>query len=70
MGGGRKQVVLVNMLRSGRSASLGGGGLCGALAYLAAGSNISGKMTSSLDAVGELGVDIDFCIVWSGSRMM
>jgi hypothetical protein len=69
MGGGRKQVVLVNMLRSGRSASLGGGGLCGALAYLA-GSNISGKMTSSLDAVGELGVDMDFCIAWSGSWMI
>jgi hypothetical protein len=57
------------MLRSGRSASLGGGGLGGALAYLA-GISISGRMTSSLEMAGEFGLDMDFWIAWRGSWMM
>jgi hypothetical protein len=59
-------VILVNILKSGRSRSHGGGGLGGG--YLVAG-NISGKMISSLpdlrrcsdflDAAGDEGVDIE-----------
>jgi hypothetical protein len=66
-GGSLSIVVFVNMLRSGRSSSFGGGGLGGALAYRV-GIRISGSSISSVacnelrDAAGDVGVDIDLWI--------
>jgi hypothetical protein len=54
------------MLKSGRSLSLGGGGLGGgALTERVAGNKTSGRMIS--DTAGDVGVDIDLCIECRGS---
>jgi len=70
IGGSLTTLVLVNMLKSGLSSSLGGGGLLGERL----GSTISGSKISSssecLDAAGDVGVDIERCMVCSGSRMI
>ena len=63
-------VFLVNMVRSGRCASGGGGGLGGAFVYFE-GRRMSGSRISFvnefLDAAGEVGVDMDACIDVNGS---
>jgi hypothetical protein len=87
-GHSRNTVFLVNILKSGRSRSHGGGGrdggggLGGALTGYFAGRGTSGNMMSSfhdlrdallsdfLDAAGEMGVDIEPWIAWSGSWVM
>jgi hypothetical protein len=66
-------VRLVNMLRSGRCASLGGGGLGGGLAYRV-GLGVSGSSISLfrefLDAAREFGDDMLACIDDRGSAMI
>lgn len=73
MGGSLIIVFLVNMLRSGRWASDGGGGLGGALVYLD-GSSISGSKMSSVsewrEAAGDVGVDMEAWIEGRGSLMI
>lgn len=66
-------MFLVNMLRSGRCSSLGGGGLSGRLAERV-GTGMSGSSISSfnecLDTAGEFGCDILACMDRRGSLMI
>jgi hypothetical protein len=66
-------IRLVNMLGSGRCASLGRGGLGGGLAYRVR-VGLSGSSMSTcrefLDAAGEFGDDILACIDDKGSAMI
>lgn len=62
----------MNKLRSGLWASLGGGGLGGALVNLSGGRSSGNKISESeatevLDAAGDVGVDMDRCIRCKGS---
>lgn len=73
IGGSLMMVFLVNMVRSGRCASGGGGGLGGAFVYLSGGTMSGSRISSaseSLEATGEVGVDMAACIDGSGSLMI
>lgn len=75
IGGSLIVVVFVNILKSGLWASLGGGGLGGALVNLSGGRSSGNKISESeamdvRDAAGDVGVDIDRWIRCKGSFVM